>query len=84
MQRWLAPGAPPADTLWGVELDAEAAALARETLPQAQIVNDNFFEWEPGQERIFDAIIGNPPYTRAEWIGRLTVEGGARQADGDF
>jgi hypothetical protein len=75
MQRWLAPDVPQGDTLWGVELDAEAAALARETLPQAQIVNDNFFEWEPGRERIFDAIIGNPPYTRAEWIGRLTVEG---------
>ena len=71
MQEWLAPGQVPPDTLWGVELDADAAALAEKNLPQAHIVHRNFFELKPWLEHPFDAIIGNPPYTRAEWIGRL-------------
>ncbi len=76
LQHWLAPGQSLPETLWGVELDPQAARQARERLPQAQIVEGNFFELEPWPDRPFDAIVGNPPYTRAEWIGRLpeTVE----------
>jgi len=90
-QDWLDPGQVPPDTLWGVELDPESAAQAREALPQANILNRNFFELDLWTDHVFgadetesikvdaitfDAIVGNPPYTRAEWIGRLpeTVE----------
>lgn len=73
MQRWLDPWHDPADKLWGIELDPEAADSARQALPQAQIVNQDFFELKPGPDLQFDAIVGNPPYTRAEWIERLTL-----------
>lgn len=69
MQQWLDPEGGSPDKLWGVELDPEAAALAQKTLPESHILQDNFFDLEPWPDP-FDAIIGNPPYTRAEWIGR--------------
>ena len=75
---WLAdlPDDVPADALWGVELDEETALIAQTRLPQAHIRQQNFFIIQPDLEQAkfpdqFDAIIGNPPYTRAEWIGRL-------------
>jgi len=71
MQRWLDPWHGSTSTLWGVELDPEAAESAREALPKAQIINRDFFELQPEADRLFDAIVGNPPYTRAEWIERL-------------
>jgi hypothetical protein len=91
MQRWLAPGMALPDTLWGVELDALAAATAQEKLPQAKIINRNFFLLAPPIDNeqvtdeqvskkeevdgrplgLFDGLVGNPPYTRAEWIGRI-------------
>lgn len=70
MKEWLNPELGLPDTLWGVELDADAAASAQEALPHSHIIHSNFFELEPWPQP-FDAIIGNPPYTRAEWIGRL-------------
>ena len=80
-QSWLSPSAadPPRDTLYGIELDAEAAARAA-AVAGATIVPANFFALAPAASPAlpanwppagFDAIIGNPPYTRAEWIGRL-------------
>jgi len=82
MQTWLAPDHSIPDTLWGVELDSRPAALAALALPQAHIINSNFFRLQPGSNgpfanRLFDAIIGNPPYTRAEWIERLNQAGEA-------
>ena len=76
MQTWLAPNHPLPFTLWGVELDSEPARLAQSALPQAHIIKTNFFRLQPGSNgpfgnHLFDAIIGNPPYTRAEWIDRL-------------
>lgn len=59
----------PYENLWGVELDEEAAAEARRRLPRATVLHQNFFTLEP--ETAFEAIVGNPPYTRAEWIDRL-------------
>lgn len=70
MQQWLGPDVGSPDTLWGVELDPEAVALAQKTLPDSHIIQRNFFELDPWPD-LFDAIIGNPPYTRAEWFGRL-------------
>jgi hypothetical protein len=64
-----------------VELDSEAVVRARKSIPQAEISESNFFALQPDLAHLFDAIIGNPPYTRAEWIGRLanTREELARQ-----
>jgi hypothetical protein len=79
-QSWLsaAAAAPPRDTLYGVELDPEAAAHAA-TIAGATVLPANFFALTPGAPDLpagwprggFDALVGNPPYTRAEWIGRL-------------
>ncbi len=83
-RRWLAdsPEDLPPDRLWGVELDSETAVSAPTALPQARILNQNFFTLEPNPDLAFDALIGNPPYTRAEWIGRLHRESGEQLAFG--
>lgn len=77
-QQWMAdrPEDVPADTLWGAELDVETAAAARTRLPQARILAQNFFTLDPERQRPFDAIVGNPPYTRARWIDHLPPESG--------
>ncbi len=71
-QTWLSPaGAGPPGTLFGIELDAEAAARA-EAMAGVTVARDNFLGRvanPPYSE--FDAVVGNPPYTRAEWIHRL-------------
>lgn len=76
-QRWLAiSGAVdhPA-ALWGVEIDPAAAASARASLQEAQvkprILVEDFFALQPGEilPDSFDCIVGNPPYTRSEWLG---------------
>ena len=79
-QSWLSASAAdsPRDTLFGVELDPEAAARAAAVVG-ATVVPANFFALDPGAPPLpanwpsagFDALVGNPPYTRAEWIGRL-------------
>jgi hypothetical protein len=69
-QTWLSDAdVPDTSTLWGVELEADAVALARRRLPDAHILHQNFFTLVPDEP--FDAIVGNPPFTRAEWFGRL-------------
>lgn len=72
-QRWMAsaPESIPAETLTGVELDRNTAVSAQTRLPQATILNQNFFNLDPDEQRLYDAIIGNPPYTRAEWLDEL-------------
>ena len=77
-QAWLADGPTTvsAELLWGVEVDEARALQARIRLPQARIISQNFFTLRPDGQRPFDAIIGNPPYTRAEWISRLQQEAG--------
>lgn len=57
--------------LYGIELDAAAASAAQAALPQAHITTASFFALHPDAFEPFDAIIGNPPYTRSEWIERL-------------
>ena len=78
-QSWLsAAAAPPLNTLYGVELDPEAAARAA-AIAGAIVLPGNFFALAPDAPALpphwprggFDALVGNPPYTRAEWIGRL-------------
>ena len=73
---WLAAGFPEeADTLHGIELDPEAA-LAAATVPGAVIERANFFTLDPDDYPPFDTIIGNPPYTRAEWIEHIEFDPG--------
>ena len=77
-RRWLAnSGGGYADEgLWGVEIDSEAAAKARQSMEAegvaCRILVRDFFSLEPGQELsdAFDCVVGNPPYTRSEWLGR--------------
>lgn len=73
-------GDVPAEALWGIELDPAAAAFAQSALPQAHISSQNFFAAAPDGTRPFDAIIGNPPYTRAEWLGELHEAAGQQLA----
>ncbi len=76
LQSWLGDGAPVPGTLWGVELDPELAREAESAVPDARVIKRNFFQLnvadeEPFAGHRFSAIVGNPPYTRAEWIDRL-------------
>ena len=79
MQQWLDPGGASEAKLWGVELDPIVAAYAQEAVPEAHIIESNFFEMRPESDGLFDAIVGNPPYTRAEWIGLTNVDLGVQR-----
>lgn len=72
-QSWLSSSSGQAEkpVLYGVELDTGAAETAQHALPAAHITNANFFALSPESFESFDVIIGNPPYTRAEWLDRL-------------
>lgn len=57
-----------------IELDpAEAAAcegaLRRSGL-SGQVVNDTFFAWALSQRPRFDAVVGNPPYVRYQFVSQ--------------
>lgn len=74
-QNWLSssPGERAADSLFGIELDPQAAAQAS-GVSGATVLQANFLALDPLSAPIgrdFDAILGNPPYTRAEWIHHL-------------
>ena len=71
--RWLAasPRDPLPGMLYGIERDLDAANLAQERVPEAQITNRNFLGLTQVDLETFDAIVGNPPYTRAERIGHI-------------
>ncbi len=72
-QEWLAPG--PHDLgqecWYGVESDPAAASEARNKMPQAQILEQNFFTLDPDALAPFDVMLGNPPYARAQAIGAI-------------
>lgn len=78
-QRFLSDsgGAGIEGRLCGVEIDPVAARTSRRLLAQdgasARILARDFFSLEPGRELAldFDCIVGNPPYTRSEWLGRI-------------
>jgi hypothetical protein len=68
---WLDAGSlEDAPDLHGIELDPEAAASAA-SIPGVVIERANFFTLRPGDYPPFDVVVGNPPYTRAEWIEQL-------------
>jgi methylase of polypeptide subunit release factors len=72
-QQWLAtvPEEARPDALHGIELDPQTARAAHETVPGAHIIGANFFALSADDLGLFDTIVGNPPYTRGEWIDRL-------------
>ncbi len=73
---WLASGPmDAAGTLHGIELDPAAAAEAA-AIPGVVIEQANFLTLDPRAYPPFDAVVGNPPYTRAEWIDRLGPNAG--------
>ena len=74
--RWLAasPREQAPGTLYGVELDSDAVVTARQRIPDAQIIDQNYLALTQADFEPFDTIVGNPPYTRAERIGPLEDE----------
>jgi adenine-specific DNA-methyltransferase len=67
--------------LHAVELiDSEAAkceAAARRAGIEAEVINESFFEWASRDTSQFDAVVGNPPYVRYQFVGesdRLLAE----------
>lgn len=73
---WLAAGdSIQAAALYGIELDATAASVAA-TVPGAVVEQANFLSLDARAYDPFDVVIGNPPYTRAEWIDRLDTAAG--------
>ncbi len=75
-QSWLDAGQErPAGTLHGIELDPDAATAAA-AIPGATVEQANFFMLTPDAYPPFDVVVGNPPYTRAEWINRLDTGSG--------
>jgi methylase of polypeptide subunit release factors len=72
---WLAaPRQPFPGSLTGLVFNSDAAELASKRIPQANIISDNYLALEQNDLQLFDAILGNPPYTRAERIGFLDEE----------
>ena len=68
---WLESGEDHStNPLYGFELDPLPAAEAA-NVRGARIIQADFFSQEASAYPAFDAVIGNPPYTRAEWFGRL-------------
>ena len=57
-----------------IELDPAEAATCEHTLRQSglrgRVVNDTFFAWASSQRSCFDAVVGNPPYVRYQFVSR--------------
>jgi len=67
------------EELWGVEIDRDAAAQASLDLGSqglaAHVVCADFFSLGAGDLPVFDCVVGNPPYTRQEWLTELALGG---------
>lgn len=81
-KQWLDPArsvAALSQELWGVEVDRDAAGRAMQNLNTqglaARIVCADFTGLDAGDLPVFDCIVGNPPYTRQEWMGGLAPGG---------
>ncbi|MBI4508204.1 MAG: N-6 DNA methylase [Deltaproteobacteria bacterium] len=70
-----------ADRLHGIELCPAAAAKAVGRVPGAHITCGDFFEEPPRQ---FDAVVGNPPYVRQEFLDAMRKRAIARQLREDW
>jgi len=67
------------EELWGVEVDRETAEQASQNLRSQgiapRIVRADFFNLDSNDLPVFDCIVGNPPYTRQEWMRELAPGG---------
>ncbi|MDX1415014.1 MAG: N-6 DNA methylase [Candidatus Promineifilaceae bacterium] len=72
--QWLAavPADIADDPLWGVEQDQELVRKCYDRLPNAHVINQNYFAQEPETWPQFDLVAGNLPYAPTQSIGRLT------------
>ena len=56
-----------------IEVVASEAAACENALRDnglsGTVVNDSFFAWAQGQDARFDALVGNPPYVRYQFVG---------------
>lgn len=79
--RIMPPRARANSFLQAVELLDDEASKCREAMTSAgidgSVVNDSFFEWASQNDDRFDAVIGNPPYVRYQFVNetdRLLAE----------
>ena len=67
------------EELWGVEVDRESAEEATQNVRAqsipARIIRADFFDLTADDLPTFDCIVGNPPYTRQEWMRELAPDG---------
>lgn len=69
------------EQLVGCEIDGQAVRIARASLPDASILESDFFELAP-PARKFDVVIGNPPYVRYHYFrGQSRAQGLARASE---
>ena len=59
--------------LHAIELNPTEAGACETTLRECdlsgQVVNDTFFSWASSQQPCFDAVVGNPPFVRYQFVG---------------
>lgn len=74
LARMQACGRMDAGELDAIELDPTEAAACASALRQSglsgRVVNDTFFAWASSQQPSFDALVGNPPYVRYQFVGK--------------
>ncbi len=56
----------------GVERDSDAAAMAAERAPSAEIHRKDFFSWAESTDERFDCASGNPPFIRYQVFSGAT------------
>lgn len=75
------PAADAARCIVGIDIDPDAVAAARAVLPGATLVVGDALERDWGPPA-FDAVIGNPPYVRQEWLAGKPALRGFASYDG--
>jgi len=65
-------GVLPRSRIEAVELLAEEAGKCENTLRSTRlsgtVINESFFAWARNQQARFDAVVGNPPYVRYQYV----------------
>jgi tRNA1(Val) A37 N6-methylase TrmN6 len=59
----------------GIERDGREATRARKAAPRAEVVRADFLDWADAaldEERTFDAVVGNPPFIRYQYLDDAT------------
>ncbi|MGH2352939.1 MAG: HsdM family class I SAM-dependent methyltransferase [Chloroflexota bacterium] len=72
-------GTPDCAQVVGYELEPEAAARARQLVPNASVIQGDFFTQDPPRQA-FDAVVGNPPYVRYHYFAGPARQRGLARA----